>query len=161
MRFFGNVAAWVTASLVAYLLAAVASHQVVLAGVDRYRDVDLGTNLRTTFEAVFAQPQVVQYVLVILIAFAVAFFVADVVKALLPVLAAAAYPVAGGLAIYTALVIMEGVYGVVPILGAQETLGMWLQIAAGVVGGIVFELLRPKPREERRYHRRHEGRRVR
>lgn len=148
MRFFGNIAAWVTASLVTYVLAAIASHQVVLAGVDRYKGVDVGTNLRTTVEAVFAQPQVVSFLIAILIGFAVAFFVADIVKALIPVLAPIAYPTAGALAIVAMLKVMEGVYGVVPILGAQETWGFWLQIAAGVIGGIVFELLRPKSKEE-------------
>lgn len=148
MRLFGTAAAWLVAGIVTYLLSAIASHQVVLAGVDRYRDVDLGTNLRTTGEAVLAQPQLTQLLAVILVGFAVAFFVADIVKALVPALTPIAYPVAGGLAIYAALRLMEAVYGVVPILGAQEAVGMWLQVAAGVVGGLVFELARPKSREE-------------
>jgi hypothetical protein len=154
MRFIGNVAAWITAGIVAYVLAAIASHQVVLAGVSRYREVDVATNLSSTAEAVVAQPQLTQLLLVILIAFAIAFFVADLVKALLPVLAPVAYPVAGGLAIFAALKLMEARFGVMPVLGAQEALGLWLLIGAGVVGGIVFELLRPKPKEERRAARR-------
>ena len=153
MRLLGLVFAWALSSLVAYVLAAAASQQVVLAGVRRYEAVSLSENLRTTLEAVVAQPIGTLYLLVIAIGFLVAFYVANLVKAVVPALSGIAYPTAGAVAIVAALVVMRARYDIVPILGAQETYGFWLQILAGVVGGVVFELVRPEDREARALRR--------
>lgn len=144
MRLMGLFFAWLAASVAAYVLAAIASHQVVLSGVDAYKDVPLALNVRTTLDAIVAQPIGTQYLAVIAIGFLVAFYIANLVKAALPVLSRIAYPTAGAAAIVTALVIMRAQFDIVPILGAQSTYGFWLQIAAGVIGGIVFEIARPK-----------------
>ena len=148
MRTLGLLFAWALSAVVAYVLAAVASQQVVLAGVSRYEAVGLSENVRTTLDAIVAQPIGTLYLAVIAIGFAVAFYVANLVKAALPALSGIAYPTAGAVAIVAALVLMRAQYDIVPILGAQSTLGFWLQVLAGVVGGVVFELARPKDRDE-------------
>ena len=146
MRLFGVLFAWFLASVATYLCAAAASSHVVIEGVRSVgRAVGFGERMGMIVHdwgAMYA------YLLVILIGFAVAFFVADLVKSLVPALAPIAYPTAGAVAIVAALEIMRAVYGVVPVLGAQDALGLWLQIGAGVIGGIVFELTRPKARDE-------------
>ena len=146
MRLLGLLIAWLGAALVAYVLAAVASQQVVLSGIDAYRPVPLGVNLRTTLDALVAQPIGTLYFAVIAIGFLVAFYVANLVKAFVPALSGIAYPTAGAAAIVAALVLMRAQYDIVPILGAQSAYGFWLQVAAGVLGGVVFELARPKDR---------------
>ena len=142
MRFFGNIVAWLAAGILAYVLASVASTQVVLSGIEGVgRDVPLGVNVSTTLDDIVGLRR---YLVVILIGFAVAVFVATMLPALAPI----AYPAAGGTAVAVALLVMERLYGVVPILGAQTDLGLWLQIAAGVLGGIAFEVFRPRSGEE-------------
>ena len=152
MRLFGVLFAWAVAGVVAYLCAATASSHVVIEGVRSVgRAVTMGDRfgmIAHDWGAMYA------YLFVILIGFAVAFFVADLVKSLVPVLAPIAYPTAGALAIVTALKIMQGVFGIIPVIGAQDALGLWLQIGAGVVGGVVFELMRPKARDEMAERRR-------
>ncbi|MBB4658432.1 hypothetical protein [Parvularcula dongshanensis] len=147
MRFLGTIVAWLAASVIAYVLASIASTQVVLSGVESVgRDVPLNVNIDTTVADIAGLRS---YFVVILIGFAIAFFVANLVAAMLPALAPIAYPVGGGMAVAVALFIMKSRYGVMPILGAQTELGLWLQIAAGVLGGLAFELFRPRTEEER------------
>ncbi|WP_051882012.1 hypothetical protein [Parvularcula oceani] len=147
MRFFGIVTAWLAASLAAYLLGSAASTQVTLAGIEALgRDVPLGVNLRTVLHDLGAM---ISYFAVIALGFAIAFYIASLVAAALPRLSPIAYPAAGGAAIATALALMTWRYGVTPILGAQEAYGFWLQVGAGVLGGLVFELFRPKPLRSR------------
>ena len=146
MRLFGVLFAWAVASVAAYLCGAAASSLVVLSGVRSVgRAVGFGDGLGMVLHDWAAMSA---YLAVILIGFAVAFFVADLVKSLVPALAGIAYPTAGAVAIVTALSIMKARFGVLPILGAQDTLGFWLQVGAGVIGGVVFELLRPKASDE-------------
>ena len=149
MRTLGLFFAWALSAIVAYVLAAIASQQVVLAGVGAYKDVSLSENVQTTLAAIVAQPIGTLYVLVIAVGFLIAFYVADLIKAVLPRLSGIAYPTAGAVAIVVALVLMRAQYDIVPILGAQSTYGFWLQVLAGVIGGVVFEILRPKDRDER------------
>ena len=148
MRLLGLMFAWLVSALVAYVLAGIASQQVVLAGVRQYRDVPVGVNVATTLDALVAMPIGALYLGVIAVGFLVAFYVANLVKAALPALSGIAYPTAGAVAIVIALVWMRARYDIVPILGAQEAYGFWLQVAAGAVGGILFEVLRPKTEEE-------------
>ena len=146
MRLFGTVIAWALSSLVAYALGSIASTQVMLAGVERVgREVAFADNWRTTLADLMG---FWQYGVVIALGFLVAFFVANLVKAVLPSLSRVAYPVAGAAAVAAALALMEANYGIIPVLGAQESLGYWLQLGAGAVGGFVFEVIRPKARDE-------------
>ena len=146
MRLLGVLFAWVAASVAAYLVGAAASSHIVMEGVRSVgRAASFGDRLGMI---VHDWGAMYLYLAVILIGFAIAFFVADLVKSLLPRLAGIAYPTAGAVAIVAALKFMQIKYGVIPILGAQDSFGHWMQIGAGVVGGIVFELLRPKARDE-------------
>lgn len=159
MRFLGVLFAWIAASVVAYLLGAAASSMVVLEGV---RSVGRAASFEDRLGMIVHDwGAMYAYLVVILIGFAIAFFVADLIKSLVPALAGIAYPTAGAVAIVAALLIMRASFGVVPILGAQDGLGLWLQIGAGVIGGVVFELLRPKARDEVEERRLRKARRAR
>lgn len=142
MGFLKTIGAWFAGGLAAYILAALTSQGVVLAGlVQLGLDIPIGDWIGSMVHAVL---NMVFYLIVILLGFAIAFAVARQIKKVLPSLAAYAYPIAGAVAIGTALGLMFLRFGVFPILGAQETYGLVLQILSGVVGGYVFERLRPK-----------------
>lgn len=88
------------------------------------------------------------YGAVIAIALAIAFIVASFAKKVLKPLAPIAYPLAGGTAIFVALLLIESQLGggAGVIGGAREPLGMALQSVAGATGGLLFDFLRPKAR---------------
>lgn len=141
-RILGTLGAWFAGGVVCYVLAALTSQLVVLTGLMQLGlEISFLDNLRSLAHAVV---HMVPYLIVILFGFIVAFCVAWGVKKMIPKLAAFAYPLAGAAAVGTALWLMYLRFGVFPILGAQETYGLILQIAAGAVGGLMFERLRPK-----------------
>lgn len=85
---------------------------------------------------------------VLAIALLIGFVIAAGVKRVLAPLAPVAYPIAGGAAVFAALQLIENFVGggqVGAIGGARDALGLGLQVVAGVVGGAVFALARPKP----------------
>ena len=142
MTFLKTLGAWFAGGLAAYIVAALASQSVVLAGLAQLGlDMSFGDVAGSLIHAVLNMPALL---IVILLGFAVAFGVAWVVKRFLPSLSAVAYPVAGATAIGVALWLMYLMFGIVPVLGAQVTYGLLLQLAAGAVGGFAFEALRPK-----------------
>ena len=137
-----KLGAWLAAGIGSYVLAALFSQFVVLMGLMGLGlEISLLDSVSSLTHAVF---NMVPYLVVILIGFVMAFGVARGVKKIIPRLAIIAYPVAGAAAIGAALGLMYLRFGVLPILGAQETYGLLMQIAAGAVGGIIFERLRPK-----------------
>lgn len=75
---------------------------------------------------------------VIAIGLGIGFLVAAVLKKILVPLASIAYPAAGAVAMLTPLLLMKNVFGVFPILGAQTSTGLVLQIVAGIFGGLIF-----------------------
>lgn len=142
MRAAGNLFAWLVASGIAYVAAAALSQLIVLNGLAELgAPVSAMVRLRSTLDAIIGTPL---FLIVIGIGFALAFFVASLIKAALPVLAGIAYPVAGGAAMVAILELMRLQFEVYPILGAQEPLGYALQVLAGALGGVAFELTRPK-----------------
>lgn len=145
MSFLKTVGAWFGGGLVGYILAALASQAVVLIGLTQLGlSMSLGDALGSMIHAVFNMPALL---IVILLGYAIAFGVARQIKKFLPNLSQIAYPIAGAVAIGTALGLMHMQFGVFPILGAQETYGLMLQLLAGAVGGAAFEVLRPKNNE--------------
>ncbi len=84
--------------------------------------------------------------LMIAIALAVAFPVAAAVKRIVRPLAVIAYPAAGGAAMLVMLALIEqqlgGGAGVIG--GARDALGLSLQCLAGIMGGGVFSIARPR-----------------
>ncbi|MEO0549679.1 MAG: hypothetical protein AAFZ91_07145 [Pseudomonadota bacterium] len=143
MRFLRALGAWFAGGVAGYIAAALASQAVVLAGLAQLGlGISLADGAGSLSHAVLNMPF---YLIVILLGFAIAFFIARQVKRVAPAsIHAIAYPLAGATAIAAALGLMHRQFGVFPILGAQETYGLILQIAAGAVGGFVFEALRPK-----------------
>ena len=136
------IGAWLSSGIASYIVAALFSQLVVLVGL-----MQLGLNISISdnlFSLAHAVANMVPYLVVILIGFAIAFGVAWGVKQFAASLSGVAYPIAGAAAIGTALGLMYLAFGVFPILGAQETYGLILQILAGALGGLVFERLRPK-----------------
>lgn len=134
--------AWLASGIGSYVLAALFSQFVVLMGLMNLGlEISLLDNVYSLTHAVL---HMVPYLVVILLGFAMAFGVARVVKSLVPTLAIIAYPTAGAAAIGAALGLMYLRFGVFPILGAQETYGLIMQVVAGGLGGALFERLRPK-----------------
>ncbi len=142
MGFFRNVFAWVLAAMLGYLAASTFSTHFVLADLAALgAPITIQQRISTTLSDLLGT---YQYLAVILLGYAVAFFVASLVKAMLPMLGRIAYPVAGAFAIWAALSLMEWQYGTVPIGGGRSDIGFLFQILAGGIGGLAFEVLRPK-----------------
>ena len=139
MRFFGNVFAWLVAVGVAYIFASTFSTQFVLA--TNVGNVPFGMRVASTLRDIQGTTL---YAIVIALGFLVAFIIASLLKAVLPFLSAVAYPIAGGAAIATALGLMFLQFGQVPVSGAVYMPGFIFQIVAGAIGGLAFEMLRPK-----------------
>ncbi|MGV6801108.1 MAG: hypothetical protein ACWA5L_04220 [bacterium] len=139
MRFISNIYAWILASVSAYLLASFFSTEFVLAGLGV--KVSLMDNITSVMRDIVG---LYAYLLVMALGFALAFFVASIVKAFLPFLSVIAYPVAGAAAILTILQIMQAQFDVIPISGALSQAGLVAQLMAGAMGGVVFEWMRPK-----------------
>lgn len=136
------IGAWCASGIVGYIFAALSSQIVVLVELMRLGlEIPLQDNIQSVLHAILNMRP---FLIVFLIGFAIAFSAAWGVKKLLPALAIIAYPIAGAASIATALGLMHARFGVFPILGAQETYGLVLQIIAGAVGGAAFEILRPK-----------------
>jgi len=91
------------------------------------------------------------YFAVILLGFLIAFPVAAKLRKILTKIAIIGYPLAGAVAIGTALGLMYLYYETVPIQGARSTIGLMAQLGAGAIGGTVFAILQ-KPIFE--HHRR-------
>ncbi len=142
MRFGGIVISWLVAAVVGYACASAASTFITLNQLASLgAEVSLSTRLSSTWADILG---LTSYLMVIAIGFLAAFYIASLVKAFIPVLAPIAYPIAGAGAIMTALELMKWQFDIYPIAGAQDPIGYWMQIAAGAIGGLVFELLRPK-----------------
>lgn len=121
------------ASFVAYILAAGFSTQFVLAALptpvsweDRWSMslYDM-VGLRT-------------FLIVIMIAYAIAFIVAALVRRFWLVRRTIAFALAGSVAIGSALGLMFLQYDTVPISGARSVFGFVAQMVAGAVGGYIF-----------------------
>ena len=138
--------AYVLATLVTYLLAACFYTQQILSsqaqiGVVYTPDQTIGTYLDNIVGLAPA------YGLILAIGLAIAFPIAALLKRILKPLARIAYPLAGAVAVYTAIYLIENVMatgGATAFYGARDAVGLALQCLAGCVGGIVFAFVRPK-----------------
>ncbi|MEM9234667.1 MAG: hypothetical protein AAGA69_10595 [Pseudomonadota bacterium] len=136
IRIFG---AWIAAVLTTYVLCAATSQLVVTSRVAAGEvDVPLGSWLGSIVDAVSNMTTLLP---VIGIAFAVGFTVAAGLKRILTPLAGVAYPIAGAAAQLAPLLLMRNIFGIFPLLGAQTSIGLILQILAGAAGGYVFARL--------------------
>ncbi len=144
MRFVGAVVAWIFASLITFVAGIGAGQNVALNEIAALgAPMPIDVRFHSVIETLMGTTS---YAVVVAIGFAIAFYVASLVKALLPALAIIAYPLAGGLAIAVALEIMRLNFGIYPLPGAEATLGYALHVAAGAIGGVIFEVFRPRRR---------------
>lgn len=148
MRLLRFLAAFVAAAATTYVLASLFYTQQVLAKQNAIAQLYTPAQQVQTYldNLVGLAPA---YGGVLTIALLIGFLVAAIVKRVLTALAPAAYPVAGGAAVFVAIWLIENVVasgGVGAIGGARDALGLALQVLAGVVGGFVFALARPKTR---------------
>ncbi len=142
MHFLRNVFAWALASGFGYVMASAFSTHFVLADL-----AALGApiELAQRFSATWADIQgTFAYGIMIEIGFAIAFFVASLAKAMLPMLASVAYPIAGATAVFVTLSLIVILVEQMPLSGARSDIGYMFQIFAGALGGFAFELFRPK-----------------
>lgn len=85
----------------------------------------------------------------IALAFVIAFPAAALVSRLLPLPRGLVFMAAGGMAIFVMLTLMrEAFFGVDLIASARTPLGLGVQIACGIGGGLVFTLLSAAPRRD-------------
>lgn len=129
--------AYLAATLTAYVLAAVASAQFVLAGL-RGLDVTVTLTDRLSMTAHDIAHMAATYLPLIGIAFLVAFLLAGLVIRFLPSLRTPGFVLAGAFAIWCMLFLMSLLFGLVPVAGARTGLGMLFQALAGAAGGYVF-----------------------
>ncbi|MGV6820749.1 MAG: hypothetical protein ACWA5T_09670 [Parvularcula sp.] len=147
MRFFGTLISWLAAAGVAYLVSSGASQTMVMnvtAAMVEANGGQLGLTDRIagTFTGMMG---LWPLLVVIATGFLIAFFVASLVKAMVPPLSLIAYPAAGAAA-------MAAILALIPVAipayeglpGAETPLGYGLQIIAGILGGLVFEHYRPR-----------------
>lgn len=147
MRFLGTVIVWIIASGVAYVCAALASQTIAMNEVAALiattgAKLPMADRLSGTIDGAIGLWQMWP---VIAVGFLVAFFVASLVKVVVPFLSIIAYPVAGAAAMAAILkLIPVAVPAYDGIPGTATTLGFLAQMAAGMIGGIVFERFRPR-----------------
>lgn len=133
MRFLLSVLAIIPAAVVAYILGAITSSQFVINAYN----VPVSFSERLS-SAIFDVKGTTLYFMIILIGFVIAFAIAAVLKRVLPRLSGIAYPLAGAVAIGTALGLMYVQFETVPISGARSTAGFVAQMICGALGGWVY-----------------------
>ena len=127
------ISGFMAAALTTYLVGTALNTQFVIGG----HNVPVGLGDRLNMTA-FDISNMLLYLVVIIIGFALAFTLAGLLKRALPSLARIAYPVAGAVAIGAALGLMYLNFQTVPISGARGTLGFLAQMLAGALGGLLF-----------------------
>lgn len=136
--------AYLLAVVVTYVCAAVAATQSVISRLaDMGVDVGFALRLQTTMQDTAGM---IPYLLLIAVAFAIAFPVAALVSRFLPRWRSLGYPLAGGVAILALHFILNQALNITPVAAARTTVGLAVQALAGVLGG--YLCLRMLPRKE-------------
>jgi hypothetical protein len=129
--------AYVAAVLVAYVLAAIAATQHVMARLaDMGVAVTLGDRLGTTLHDLASMAPT--YLPILAIAFAIALPVAAGVIRLAPRWRWLGYPLAGGVAVLAIHVTLNQLFDITPVAAARTVLGLTVQVLGGAVGGWLF-----------------------
>lgn len=140
------ILAFLASAVITHLLAAIFYTQQIL-----YRQAEIGAvytpaqTLETYFLNIIGLAP--SYGLVLAISLVLAFLAAGRLKRVLVPLAPIAYPLAGSVAVFAVIFLIEntaGRGGVGAIGGARGTVGLLLQCFAGLIGGSVFALVRPR-----------------
>lgn len=129
--------AYVAAVLVAYVLAAIAATQHVMARLaDMGVEVTLGDRLGTTLHDLASMAPT--FLPILAIAFAIALPVAAGVIRLAPRWRSLGYPLAGAVAVLAIHVTLNQLFDITPVAAARTTLGLVFQALCGAVGGWLF-----------------------
>jgi hypothetical protein len=132
--------AWLAAVIVGFLAASVLHTQFVLGRLAEVgAEIPAGVRLQTTLGDIVGF--IPAYPAVIGIALAVGFAVAALLKRVLKPLAPYAHPIAGFVAVGTALALMKMQMEITPVAGARGAVGFLAQCLAGALAGWVFALL--------------------
>jgi hypothetical protein len=128
---------FIAAVLSCYVLASLFHTQFVLYELSKLDVViDFKTRLSTSAEDLVGLFPA--YGSAIALALLLAFLVVKLINKLSPLKSAMLYPLAGALAIFTALMAMQPILNITLIAGAREPLGIAMQCIAGLFGGWVF-----------------------
>ena len=129
--------AFLLAVAVTAVIGAIASTHFVLAGLAALQvELPLVERLSAYGHDVVGMGPTLA--IVVAVGFAIGFPVAAVAGRFLPRWRTIGYPLAGAVAIVTALLLMDAVLGMMPLAGARSALGIVAQGVAGAVGGYVF-----------------------
>jgi len=137
-----NIGGYFGAVVTAYILAAIASTQAVLAELSEMGvTIDLGTR----FEAIGHDllGLVTIYLPIIAIAFIIAWPVTALIVKWLPRMRTIGYVLAGFAAIIAAHLILRQLLEITGIAAARTTFGLIVQGLAGAAGGLIFVRLVP------------------
>lgn len=138
------VAGYLAAVLVAYVTAAAAQTQSVMARLgDMGVDVSPGDRLGATVHDVAGMAGT--YLPMIAVGFAIAFPVAAAVIRRVPRWRPVGYALAGGVAVLMIHVLLAWTLSITPVSAARTSLGLTVQALCGALGGWVFLKTRPRP----------------
>lgn len=130
---------YIFAVLLTFILASVAHSQMVLAGLKAIA-VEVPWELSIGMTVSDLAGLAPSYGAIIAVSLLLGFVLSRYFVRLIP-LGPVQYPLAGGFALWLALMAMQPILGVTIIAGARTSLGLILQTSAGVVGGVLFYLL--------------------
>lgn len=128
---------FVIAVATTYLLASIFHSQFVLSALTKI-DIQISTSDRLSMTLSDLLGMAPGYGSVLFIALALGFVTINAISRWIYPLPAMRYPLAGFLAVATALLVMQPLLNVTLIAGAREPLGFLFQCLAGLVGGLVF-----------------------
>ena len=137
-----RIAAFAAGVLATYVLAAIASTQMILHQVAALgMPVSLGERSAATLHDLAGMA--VAYLPLIGASLLVALPLAALALRYVPLSRAWGYALAGGAALWVLHLIMIGTFGMHPLPATRTALGLALQAGAGMVGGYVFARLAP------------------
>lgn len=131
------VIAWLSGSLVGYMLASILHAQIVLRELEMLGIVvPLSVRLSTTWGDVLGLRL---YGIVMALSMAIGFAIMHLTTR--PMTRPWHFALGGSIAIATALIAMRLTFSITPIASAREPIGLVLHCLAGGTGGLVFALL--------------------
>lgn len=141
-RFLILLLALLASAAVTALLASISSSQFVIAGLQAI-DVDIPYSTRLSMTV--ADFGILTVLLpAVLACFLIAFLVAGFCAARLGGSRIGWFIAAGATSLVAELLIMQGVFGVMPVSGARSVAGLLAQGVAGAVGGYLFARITSK-----------------
>lgn len=142
--FLKRIGAWLAAVITVVVLAVILQTQnVILRLEDIGAEVGLGERVSMTLYDIMHLGSL--YGIFIAIALALAFLAGGLLFRFTKFGRSIIYPVAGGIAILVMIFLMKRAFFDVHIIaGARDSLGIALQILAGMIGGFIFAKLTAK-----------------